>query len=196
MKKNRRKNKISKRELFLLSLLLITAAAAVCWNFYGSKLYSEIRILKAELCALETEIDRFSSLLDEQPVIEDQWLELEGLKEELILALPSEEELPQVLERLELTTALYRQLINSLKIGELYPGDKLSTIDISLSAAGPANRLERLLFELENFPHSLVIKSISWVNQDTEQSNIEIDLRLLFYPDSGIDQSGIEIEVP
>ena len=194
--KIKQKKSRSKREIFLLTLLLITAVAAICWHFYGSKLYSDINSLQAELNTLETEIERFKYLQNEQAAIEGQWLELESLSKELLTALPSEEELPRVLEQLETTIALSRQQISSFKIGELYPGDKLSTIDISISATGPASHLERLLFELETFPHSLVLKNINWVNQEAGQATANVELRLLFYQKTVLLDPGTEIEVP
>ena len=194
--KIKQKKSRSKRETFLLALLLITAVAAICWHCYGSKLYSDIKNLKAGLNALETEIERFKNLHNEQTAIEGQWLETESLSKELLTALPSEEELPRVLEQLETTIALSRQQISSFKIGELYPGDKLSTIDISISATGPASRLERLLFELETFPHSLVLKNINWVNQEAGQATANVELRLLFYQKTALLDPETEIEVP
>ncbi len=194
--KTKRNKGLSKRELFLLSLLLITAVVSICWYFYGFKLYSDIKSHKNELYALETDIERFNILHSEQTVIEDQWLELESLSNELIIVLPSEEDLPQVLERLETTITPYWQLINSFTIAELYPGDNVSTADISISATGPANRLKRLLYELENFPHSLVFKSINWAHNEAGQATAGIELRLFLYQNTGLHETVKEIEVP
>lgn len=194
--KNKTKNSISKRELFLLSLILVTAVTVVCWNLYGSNIYSDIRCLKTELYTMETEIDNLKTLHDKQKEIGNKWMEFESLSYELQTSLPSEKDLPQVLERLETALATYRQLISSFRIAELYPGDKLSTADISISAAGPAQRLERLLYDLERFPSSLVFKSLDWVNQDAGQATAYIELRLLFYQTPGLNEPEKEIEVP
>lgn len=194
---NRRKKiNLKKGELILLTLLLVSVVITFSWVLSGAKLYSDIHRLRTGLYLLEEEIAEFENLLNDKVAIEADWLALENLSKELNTALPPEEDLPAVLNRLEAAVQGYRDLIGSINIGELFSEDNLSKIDISINATGPAYRLERLLGELESFPNSLILENVNWVNHDNRHADLQVEFILLFYHRANIPEILPETEVP
>ena len=194
---NRRKIiSLKKGELTLLTLLSVSAVMTFSWVLSGAVLYSDIDRLRTKLFLLEEEIAEIENLLNDKIAIEAGWLALENLGKELNKAFPPEEDLPAVLDGFEEAIQGYRDLIGSINIGELFIKENISKIDISINFSGPAYRLERLLGELEGFPHSLIMENVNWVNHDNLHADLQIEISLLFYHRADIPEVLPETEVP
>lgn len=191
-----KKISLKKGELILLTLLLVSAVITFSWVLSGSDFYSDIDRLRTELFLLEEKITEFENLLNDKIAIEADWLALENLSKELNTSFPPEEDLPAVLDRLEIAMQSYRNLIGMVHIGELITEENLSKIDISINASGPVYLLERLLGELERFPHSLILENINWVSHDNRHADLQIEFFLLFYHRAEIPETLTDTEVP
>ncbi|MDW7740196.1 MAG: hypothetical protein SCJ97_09105 [Bacillota bacterium] len=175
------KRKPSKREKYMLTILLITSFLII-WYLVGAKVYSEIQGLKEEKAQLQKEMDILNDLVGQKKQIESSWIDTQPEMIRLGKAIPPLSSLPRVLSALESLLDNYKNNLYSFKVGELAHEKEISILHLQLSAVGPAEIIHRLLKEFELFPHLLTIWQLEWSALNDDEIKLDLEFNLYFVP--------------
>ncbi|MEW5785533.1 MAG: hypothetical protein AB1767_10750 [Bacillota bacterium] len=172
---------MTKREKHLILLLMILALFYCGWTFLFYPLYANYTALRQVEATLIREQDGMLETLRRREEIAASWTCWQSRQERLHISLPSPDQLPAVLKRLEALLPLFPVAVESLQIGEIENQAPLTARRAKLRLSGEARQILLLLERLERFEHLLLIDDLSWSRREDDTVTLELSLRLLFY---------------
>ncbi|HSW35557.1 MAG TPA: hypothetical protein VLH18_03030 [Candidatus Limnocylindrales bacterium] len=169
----------SRRQTYLILLVLFTAVVLGGWHFAGAPLHAKLTLLRGQHGTLAEEQTLLDAKLQTKDAITQEWAGWQFDKERLDTVIPSLDELPRALGSLETLIARFPVTVNSLQVGETVALERGSTVALNFSVSGSDDSTIALLESLETFPQLLIIDSITWSAADPANSTLSIRFRLV-----------------
>ncbi len=181
----------SKREYYLLLIIVLLGLFTTGWHFKGAALYREVKTLHLEQSSLQEKKEPLLAVLQDRELIEAEWNLLCEQKEGLSNKIPPLFELPLALANLETVLENHTVAVHLLRIGETNLEEDHATVELTLNLSGRPHILQAMLRDLEQFPHLLLFKNIRWFNHHNADTALELQFKLVF---SQEDQSSAELD--
>ncbi|MDW7728827.1 MAG: hypothetical protein SCJ94_02300 [Bacillota bacterium] len=175
-----KKNSAGLREIALLSVLVAVLMISLFWHCFVSSMYSDLNYLYQEREQLLADINHFQKIVDNKESIVNERANLEDEAVRVNTLLPAFSELPVVLGNLDIMLSKFSDSIISIKAGDINHEEDYTTMSLTLQAKDQAWRLQNIVYELEQFPHLLIINNINISGLDSSESTLDIRFHLYF----------------
>lgn len=176
-----------KREIALVIIVLFGVLILALWNAMGRDIYHQVSSMREQLERMQTEQNKLAVILDEKKEIEKGWSAIQEEKDCLEISVPLQEDLPGVLSSFGEVVDRFPGTIQSLRMGEEAVHRHYGRIAISLGLTGHPTSVRSFLERIEDFPHLLLIESITWSYGGKDEVGVDLDLQLIFLDPDGIE---------
>lgn len=183
---SKRRKSFNKREIALILLLLLSVLITAGWKTSGAADYDEIKELLEQRKLIEQESNRLSEIIAQKDIIETEWTEWQKEQERLNKTVPDRTDLPNVLGSLEDLLSQFPGAVHTLRVGETTDQHQYSSTALTLSVSDQPDKIRALLHSLENFPHLLIIDSITWSVIEDGFIKTDLDFRLFYINSTAI----------